>query len=101
MRHLARVARAIARGIDVRGYYHWSLLDNFEWADGYAPRFGLAEVDFASPARTRTLRPSAEIYARIARSRAIDDETWATLGDDASRPRGGPTTGERLAHSGV
>ena len=38
--HLSQLAGAIADGIDVRGYYHWSLLDNFEWADGYKPRFG-------------------------------------------------------------
>jgi beta-glucosidase len=79
VRHLARVARAIARGVDVRGYYHWSLLDNFEWADGYTPRFGLVEVDFATQARTP--RKSAEVYARIARARAIDAATWSALGD--------------------
>jgi beta-glucosidase len=79
VRHLARVARAIAHGIDVRGYYHWSLLDNFEWAEGYTPRFGLVEVDFAT--QTRSPRESAEVYARIARARAIDDATWTALGD--------------------
>jgi len=67
----------------VRGYYHWSLLDNFEWAEGYTPRFGLAEVDFAT--QTRTLRGSADVYARIARARRIDDATWVELGDDAPR----------------
>ncbi|HEY2511619.1 MAG TPA: family 1 glycosylhydrolase [Polyangiaceae bacterium] len=79
VRHLARVARAIAGGIDVRGYYHWSLLDNFEWAEGYTPRFGLVEVDYATQARRP--RPSAELYARIARTHAIDAETWTRLGD--------------------
>jgi beta-glucosidase len=79
VRHLARVARAIAHGVDVRGYYHWSLLDNFEWAEGYAPRFGLVEVDFAT--LERRPRPSAEVYAKIARACAIDDDTWAKLGD--------------------
>ena len=79
VRHLARVARAIAHGIDVRGYYHWSLLDNFEWAEGYAPRFGLVEVDFETLARRP--RKSAEVYARIARERAIDAATWSALGD--------------------
>jgi len=67
--HLAQVASAIADGVDVRGYFHWSLLDNFEWAEGYAPRFGLVEVDYATQARR--VRPSGELYARIARERAL------------------------------
>jgi beta-glucosidase len=50
--HLRAVAEAIARGVDVRGYYTWSLLDNFEWAEGYAQRFGLVHVDYASQVRT-------------------------------------------------
>ncbi len=79
VRHLARVARAIDRGFDVRGYYHWSLLDNFEWAEGYEPRFGLAAVDFGT--QKRKIRGSGRVYARIAEARAIDDETWAALGD--------------------
>jgi beta-glucosidase len=50
--HLRAVAEAIARGVDVRGYYTWSLLDNFEWAEGYAQRFGLVHVDYDSQVRT-------------------------------------------------
>jgi beta-glucosidase len=50
--HLRAVGRAIANGVDVRGYFVWSLLDNFEWAEGYSQRFGLVEVDFASQERT-------------------------------------------------
>jgi beta-glucosidase len=79
VRHLAQVARAIARGIDVRGYYHWSLLDNFEWAEGYVPRFGLVHVDYATQARR--LRASGELYGRIVRARRIDEATWAELGE--------------------
>jgi beta-glucosidase len=50
--HLAQVRRAIADGIDVSGYFYWSLLDNLEWARGYEPRFGLVHVDYATQART-------------------------------------------------
>lgn len=51
-RHLAELQRAMAAGIDVRGYFVWSILDNFEWAEGYRPRFGLVHVDYASQRRT-------------------------------------------------
>jgi len=50
--HLAATGAAIAEGVDVRGYFCWSLLDNFEWARGYAARFGLVHVDYATQART-------------------------------------------------
>jgi len=50
--HIAAVAAARERGADVRGYFAWSLLDNFEWAEGYAKRFGIVHVDYATQART-------------------------------------------------
>ena len=68
--HLAEVAAAIADGVDVRGYLHWSLLDNFEWAEGYAPRFGLYSVDYRT--QVRTLRPSGAAYARLIESRRLE-----------------------------
>ena len=78
--HLIHLARAIERGIDVIGYLHWSLLDNFEWAEGFRPRFGLYRVDFDHPEGPREPRPSAAIYARIVRANAIEPELAAEMG---------------------
>ena len=50
--HVAAVERAVAAGVDVRGYYVWSLFDNFEWEHGYSSRFGIVSVDFESQKRT-------------------------------------------------
>jgi beta-glucosidase len=50
--HLYALSRAIAEGVPVRGYFHWSLLDNFEWAEGFTPRFGLYKTDYSTMART-------------------------------------------------
>jgi beta-glucosidase len=67
--HLAQVQRAIEQGVDVRGYYHWSLTDNFEWAEGWALRFGLIALDEKTQARTP--RPSARLLSEIIRANAI------------------------------
>jgi beta-glucosidase len=67
--HVAAVHQAIRLGADVRGYFHWSLLDNFEWAEGWAPRFGLFELDPAT--QRRTPRPSAAVYAEICLRNAV------------------------------
>jgi beta-glucosidase len=50
--HLAQLAAMVRSGIDIRGYYVWSLLDNFEWAHGYTQRFGIVHVDYETQART-------------------------------------------------
>jgi beta-glucosidase len=50
--HIGAVRQAMAEGVDVRGYFVWSLLDNFEWAEGYHQRFGLVHVDFETQRRT-------------------------------------------------
>jgi len=65
--HFEALVRAAREGVDVRGYFHWSLLDNFEWAEGHEPRFGLHRVDFASPDKTRTPAPGSEVFQEIAR----------------------------------
>ena len=74
-RYLRELGRAIADGVPVRGYFHWSLLDNFEWADGYAGRFGLYRVDFEDDARPRTRTLSADTYAAVARSNSVEEPT--------------------------
>jgi beta-glucosidase len=68
--YLEAVARAIEKGADVRGYHAWTLLDNFEWAEGFAQRFGLAFVDFAT--RARTLKESGRWFGRVAAENALD-----------------------------
>lgn len=64
--HLDALAAAVASGVDVRGYLFWSLIDNYEWAQGFAPRFGLAHVDFST--QRRTSRPAAEAFASYIRA---------------------------------
>ena len=61
---------AIRRGADVRGYYHWTLVDNFEWYSGWDLRFGLVELDERT--QERTPRPSAALYSRIAKTNSFD-----------------------------
>jgi len=55
--HLWQLVRAIGAGVPLVGYLYWSLLDNYEWAHGYGPRFGLVEVDYRT--QERRIRPSA------------------------------------------
>jgi beta-glucosidase len=64
--HLRAALRAIEQGVDLRGYFAWSLLDNFEWSLGYSMRFGIVHVDYAT--QCRTPKDSALFYARVIRS---------------------------------
>ncbi|MDQ6879925.1 MAG: glycoside hydrolase family 1 protein [Candidatus Dormibacteraeota bacterium] len=66
---LSNVHLAIQDGVDVRGYFHWTNMDNFEWARGYGMRFGLIEVDRKT--LERRIRPSGRLYARIAQSNSL------------------------------
>ncbi|HEX3713051.1 MAG TPA: GH1 family beta-glucosidase [Trebonia sp.] len=68
--HLAAIHEAIADGVPVKGYFAWSLLDNYEWAEGYAKRFGLAYVDFAT--QQRILKDSGEFYASVIAANAVE-----------------------------
>ena len=66
--HLYAVDRARADGIDVIGYLHWSLIDNFEWSHGTHGRFGLFKVDFDDPALTRRPTAAVEVFQQAARN---------------------------------
>ena len=68
--HLRAAHDALAAGVDLRGYFVWSLLDNFEWAEGYSKRFGIVRVDFDT--QLRTPKASARWYADVARTGALD-----------------------------
>jgi beta-glucosidase len=67
--HLHQVSAARRSGIDVRGYAHWSWIDNFEWAEGFEPRFGLVGVD--PQMLDRRPRDSLKLYARIISERTL------------------------------
>lgn len=67
--HIAAVHEAIAAGADVRGYFVWTLMDNFEWARGYKPRFGLAYTDY--PTQRRIIKDSGRFYAEVAQANGL------------------------------
>src|SRR3712207_2883368 len=67
--HLLQAHRAIEAGAPLRGYFAWSLMDNFEWAFGYGRRFGLVHVDYAT--QTRTIKRSGRWYANVTRDNAV------------------------------
>jgi beta-glucosidase len=69
IRHLHRMWHAIQHCYPVMGYYHWTLVDNFEWAEGWQRRFGLIHLDPLT--QTRTPRPSAELYGELIKANAI------------------------------
>ena len=68
--HLKYVHKAINKGVDVKGYLYWSLLDNFEWADGFEPRFGLVEMDYEK--MEAKVRESAREYAKVCRENGLE-----------------------------
>jgi beta-glucosidase len=71
VRTLEQIQRSIADGADVRGYYHWSLMDNFEWASGYTPHFGLFVVDRTMPGYPRTITEGGTVFGAIAQARTL------------------------------
>lgn len=91
--HLAEVLGAIEAGVDVRGVFIWSLVDNFEWSDGWALRFGLYALD--EQTGQRTLRPSGALYAIIARANALSG------GDGLLGSTVAPSKGQAAVAEGV
>lgn len=70
--HFEAMVRAAQEGVDVRGYFHWSLIDNFEWAEGFEPRFGLYRVDYESPEKRRTATPAVATFQELARALGLE-----------------------------
>jgi beta-glucosidase len=64
--HLQAIRDAMQQGADLRGYFVWSLLDNFEWSHGYSPRFGIVHVNYET--QKRTIKSSGRYYASVVRS---------------------------------
>ncbi len=90
LRHLLEVWKAANMNWQVKGYYHWSLVDNFEWDRGWTQRFGLWELDRVSQKRTR--RPSSELYAEICKTNSISSDCVRRfapqISDDLFPPKG-------------
>lgn len=79
IQHIAALHKAIEDGANVKGYLYWSLLDNFEWAEGLQPRFGLVRISY--PTQDRSLRKSAELYSSVAATNCITlpDPIWTPV----------------------
>jgi beta-glucosidase len=83
--HLRAARRAVEAGVDLRGYFVWSLLDNFEWSHGYSKRFGIVHVDYRT--QKRTPKASARFYANVIRTNgAVLDALNALSARRRSRP---------------
>jgi beta-glucosidase/6-phospho-beta-glucosidase/beta-galactosidase len=74
--HLVQVGKALQRGVDVRGYMHWALIDNFEWASGFCPKFGFASYNSSG---VRTARPSLDVYRSIIEANGLAETRVASM----------------------
>lgn len=79
--HLHEVFHAINAGANIKGYFHWSLLDNFEWHDGFGPRFGLVAVNYKT--FERTIKTSGKIYSQIIEENGLSHKMFRLLGHEA------------------
>ena len=73
--NLTALHQSMSAGVDVRGFFYWSLMDNFEWQFGYTKKFGLLAVDFADEKLPRTPKPLAGVYSRICRDNSVPAQT--------------------------
>eukprot|EP01080_Neovahlkampfia_damariscottae_P002740 gene2740-4149_t len=64
-RYLYGLSLAMEEGVQIKGYMYWSFMDNFEWAEGFEPRFGLYQVDYKDPSKKRTLRKGSQFYVDV------------------------------------
>ncbi len=82
--YLPEMHRALREGVDIRGYFHWTLVDNFEWAEGWGLRFGLIELDVSTG--QRRIRPSGRFYGEISRANALSPEMIARYVPEIASP---------------
>ena len=94
--HIAAIHEAVADGVDVRGYFVWSLLDNFEWAEGYSKRFGIVHVDFST--QKRTPKASAHWYRGVIEKNGVMNGTHRPDSRSATSQNGGQPTLEEVAN---
>ena len=78
--HLRKIHRAIEDGLPIKGYFHWSFIDNFEWNEGFSMKFGLVAINPCDPHLKRVPRPSAALYSQIIRQNGIPKEPKSSSG---------------------
>jgi len=99
-RYLYALSKAIRDGLDIRGYFYWTLIDNFEWAEGYKMKFGLYEVNFLTQART--LRESSKLFVDIVKKSGMDSRGYIVeLGELAPDFTMQLLTGEKVTLSNL
>ena len=94
-RYLYALHKGLQDGLDIRGYFYWTLMDNFEWAEGYKMKFGLYKVDFET--QERTLRESSNLFAKMVKKPGVDSRGYiVNIGDTAPNFTMEYTTGEKV-----